>query len=368
LGSGLVASQEPRRLTPAELDAEHPAWMPDSSEILFSTPPRIGSALYRLVISGEGSPARLPFVGEDGQTPAVSRSAGGMARLVYVRSFQDPNIWRVEIPAPGGSATSPPVVAISSTRMDIVGDFAPSGRRVAFSSNRSGKHEIWLADPDGSNTVQLTSTSTGVLGAPRWSPDGGSIAFQSNFEGQFEIYVIPASGGKLHRITSHPASDHVPAFSRDGKWIYFSSNRTGNWQIWKIGATGGDAVQVTPNSGFGASESLDGAYLYYASEYAPGSEISLWRIPTSGGQPVKLLEGELSEGFAVLQEGIYFVESLSGEACIRFFDFGAGTSMTVARNLGAVRPLLTATRDGRTILYTRLDSSGDDLMLVENFR
>jgi hypothetical protein len=40
----------------------------------------------------------------------------------------------------------------------------------------------------------------------------------------------------------------------------------------------------------------------------------------------------------------------------------------VARNLGEVRPLLTASFDGRTILDTKLDSSVDDLMLVENFR
>jgi hypothetical protein len=100
----------------------------------------------------------------------------------------------------------------------------------------------------------------------------------------------------------------------------------------------------------------------------PGSPAGLWRIPTAGGEPVKLLEGEIAENFDVVEKGIYYVDWLKGEARLQFFDFSSEKSAIVARNLGDVRPLLTATPDGRTILYTRLDSSGDDLMLVENFR
>jgi hypothetical protein len=40
----------------------------------------------------------------------------------------------------------------------------------------------------------------------------------------------------------------------------------------------------------------------------------------------------------------------------------------VAGNLGDARPVLTASADGRTILYNKQDASLDDLMLVENFR
>jgi serine/threonine protein kinase len=365
LGRDLTARGEPQRATLGELDAGYPAWMSDGSEILFSTGSRTGMGLFRLAVSTDKTPERLPFVGEDGQMPVVSRPrASETPRLVYVRSSLDLNIWRVETPAPGAPASSPPAVAVSSTRNEYLGCFSPDGRRVAFASNRSGQSEIWLADPDGSNAVQLTSVGA-VTAAPRWSPDGGSIAFQSNLEGQFEIYVIPASGGKLRRITIHSGSDHVPSFSRDGQSIYFGSNRTGGWQIWKVPVNGGDAVQVTGEGGLAALESSDGTQLYYR---VPGSPSGLWRVPTSGGTEVKLLEGELSPGFAVVEKGIYYIEWLAGEACLRFFDFAAERSTTVAPNLGAVEGALAATHDGRTILYTRRDSSGDDLMLVENFR
>jgi Tol biopolymer transport system component/predicted Ser/Thr protein kinase len=374
LRRGLTAAGEPRRLTLTALDAGYPTWMPGSKEILFSA----RGSLWRLVVPGESTPARLQFVGEDGLMPVVSRPQPGRpARLVYVRSFQDSNVLRVETSAPGATASSPPVVSISSTREESHLQLSPDGRRVAFASNRSGEWEIWLADPDGANAVQLTSMGA-VSGSPRWSPDGQLIAFQSNFEGQWEVFVIPAAGGKPRNLTSRPTREGFPSFSRDGQSIYFFSNRSGKAQIWKIPVSGGNAVQVTTNGGLAAFESPDGAHLYYTQTLDTPS--ALWQMPASGGVPVKVLDGVVLVDFVVLERGIYYIDRPSGEGRILFidrppgetrlqyFDFVTGRSTTVARNLGNVTVGLTASPDGRTILFSRVDSSVDDLMLVENFR
>jgi serine/threonine protein kinase len=365
LGRGPSAAGEPRRITTAKLAGDYPAWLPDGKEIVFST----RRALFRLNVTGMGQPARLPFVGEDGWMPAVSRfQPGKPPRLVYLRSFTDKNIWRIEPSAPGKPALSPPNVAISSTKDDIHPRFSPDGRRVAFTSTRSGSWEIWVSDPDGSNASQLTFLSAHATGVPRWSPDGQLITFASDAEGQFEIFVIPAAGGKPRRVTSHPAFEHVPSFSRDGKWIYFSSTRTGQYQIWKSPVSGGDSLPVTHGGGWVSFESADGAYLYYTPSAAAGAPSALWRLPTSGGQPVKILDNVLNSAFAVLDHGIYYFQSLPGEVRLQFYDFGTRRSATVARNLGHETDSCTASHDSRTVLFTRLDSSVDDLMLVENFR
>ena len=81
-----------------------------------------------------------------------------------------------------------------------------------------------------------------------------------------------------------------------------------------------------------------------------------------------MLEGVFLRAFVVLEKGIYYIDRPSGEYGLRFFDFATGKSTTVARNLGNVDLGLTASPDGRAILYSRVDSSVDDLMLVENFR
>ncbi len=363
LGEDLIAGSPTVALTPPAQNANDPTWMPDGREILYSA----GGGLWRLAVPGPGQPMRLPFVGEDGLMPVVSRpGAGKPLRLAYVRSFRDENIWRVDTPGFDRPALSSPAVAIASTRLDLNPQLSPDGRRVAFQSDRSGSMEVWLADPDGANAVQLTSLGAPTTGTARWSPDAQLITFNSNLEGQWEIYVVSATGGRPRRLTSHPANDNVPSFSRDGRWVYFSSNRTGQFEIWKAPTSGGDAVQLSHNVGYVPFESPDGAYVYYTQTVSAAS--GLWRLPVSGGEPVKVLEGVVFRNFVVLDRGVYYINQVSGEATLQFFDFVSHRSTTLARGLGDIRYGLTATADGRTILYSRVDSTLDDLMLVDNFR
>ena len=129
---------------------------------------------------------------------------------------------------------------------------------------------------------------------------------------------------------------------------------------------GGDAVPVSDTIGHAGFESPDGRDVYYIETTdRPGR---VWRMPTSGGQPVKVLDGVLRTSFVVLKAGIFHIERLPGVARLQDHDFASRRSTTVAPNLGAAGGAMTASRDGHTVLYSRVDSSVDDLMLVENFR
>ena len=166
LGKGVTAVGEPQRLTPAALDAGYPAWMPDSKEILFSARRR---ALWRLVVSGEqAQPARLPFVGEDGHDAggfaASARAAGSSGLRSQFPGLQ--YLARRDLWLPARRPPRRLSVSISSTRHDW---HAPAFSRRppgGLSSDRSGEWEIWLADLDGSNAVQLTSMGAVSTGYP----------------------------------------------------------------------------------------------------------------------------------------------------------------------------------------------------------
>ena len=250
LGSGLTPTGEPYRLTETALSAYSPRWLPGSTEILFSARGR----LWRLAIAADRPAERLP-IGEDGLTPVVSLAqAGARPRLVYVRSFSNVNLWRVDMLAPGGAAASAPRPAISSTRTAGSPQFSPDGRRVAFASTRSGENEIWLADPDGSNAVQLTAMAANP-GFPRWSPDGRSIAFHSNPDGQAEIFVVAAEGGRPRNLTNHPALDTFPCvLARRPLDLLQLGPRRRATDLEDTGE-GGTATPVSPGGGVVAIES-----------------------------------------------------------------------------------------------------------------
>jgi Tol biopolymer transport system component len=87
----------------------------------------------------------------------------------------------------------PQPVLISAT-WDSNPQFSPDGRRIAFSSRRSGDvEEIWLAWADGSGARQLTRGPGRRQTLPAWSPDGRQIAFESTADTSgSDIWVIPA--------------------------------------------------------------------------------------------------------------------------------------------------------------------------------
>src|SRR5262245_43155571 len=350
-------------------------WTGDGRDIIFAS--RRGSSLYSLwrISTKGGTPERLPTIGQSVLSPIISRQGD---RLAYTQTLDDMNIWQVELDAGGaGPRGSEPTNLISSTLGDNGPDYSPDGRKIVFASNRSGGFGIWVCDRDGSNPVELIDYGPNLAGTPRWSPDGRWIAYDSRSsdagrEGNADIYIINAGGGPPRRLTIEPFEDVAPSWSRDGKWVYFASTRSGNMQVWKIPFGGGQAVQVTKNGGFEGFESKDGKYFYYAKGRAvPG----IWQVPVNGGEERLLVEHN-NAGYwrlwAVSDKGIYFATAnVASQPIIEFYNFKTRRVTPVAtlnKPLSRSDPGLTISPDGRSLLFSQLDQSGSDIMLVENFR
>lgn len=358
LSNDLRPIGEARRLTTDGRTLESLAWTPDGREIVFSSNRTGSRSLWRIGLDQDAVPRRAS-VGEDGHYPAITK--GG--RLVYARSFMEPNIWRQELPA-GSEPLKPASPLISSTAFDGNPQYSPDGTQIAFQSRRSGDAEIWLCASDGARCGQLTSFHGPAAGSPRWSPDGKRIAFDSPVGGNFDLYVMETSGGSAQRLTTDPSDDVVPSWSNDGKWIYFSSGKTGRPEIWKVLSGGGAPVQITRNGGFTAFEAADGMGLYYTKSITSSK---LWKSALDGSGEVEAIDAVAQRGFVVREDRIYYLRPETGGGTTLRARLATGKDSLITSILKPLWIGLSVSPDGKYAIYSQVDHEGSDLILVDNF-
>lgn len=362
----------PRRLTFDGLTMEGLAWTSDSSTIVFSS--RHGGALnslWRIPAQG-GSPERIPTVGKDVISPAVAPRG---SHLAYTQALDDMNIWRVALDGADASKARESAPVLASTFRESDPDYAPDGRRIAFTSARSGGFGIWIANRDGSDPHLVFDGGGYVTGTPRWSPDGEWLVFDSRVRSGDEggtpaVYVVKAQGpSQPVRLTGAQEGAVAPSWSHDGRWIYFASPRSGRMEVWRVPAFGGPSVAVTREGGYEAFESSDGNWLYYTkARTTPG----IWRMPVGGGTPELVTDREgagMWRYWRLAGSRLFFVVAGTGASGkLEWIDLATG-ALHHAATLSAPPELnipgLAVSPDGREVLYARFDQSDSDVMMME---
>jgi Tol biopolymer transport system component len=170
--------------------------------------------------------------------------------------------------------------------------YSPDGQKIAFISDSGGSENVWIANPDGSNPIQLSQDEQSGFASPTWTPDGQYViaARQSQFPiGSFELWMYHVKGGVGVQVTKSKAKpDSLPSTwshaigasaSKDGRYIYYAT-REGFFdkvynvtlplsQITRHDRITGDDDTVTdaPGSAMRPVISPDGTLLVYATRH-----------------------------------------------------------------------------------------------------
>ncbi|WP_202842253.1 LpqB family beta-propeller domain-containing protein [Luteimonas saliphila] len=288
------------------------AWSPDGGRILF-TSTRSGTYALWSADPDSGALEAVGLGNEDVHQPAT---APGVDAIAFEQWMHRSQLRRIDL---SGQADADAGRLLHSTRWDSNPAWSPDGERIAFISNRSGPHGVWVSQRDGSGAVQIAAFEGMFVDNPAWSPDGALIAFDASPEGRTAIFTVSPEGGTPQRIVDGPGDNRNPAWSRDGAWLYFESNRSGEWRVHALPANGGDAIAVTAGPGAHPRESADGRHLLYSKPDVPG----LWSLPrtdwrTRAGRAEETLlfaglDPRDGGSWAPADAGVYFLRRPPGD-------------------------------------------------------
>src|SRR4051812_16450182 len=130
--------------------------------------------------------------------------------------------------APTMSRVAPTVDQILSLKRAASPEISPDGRSVAYTVRETNwddnayETEIWLADVATGASRQLTNAKKSSQ-SPAWSPDGTKIAFTSDRSDKRQIYLISPHGGEGEALTSVEDGVSSFAWSPDGKTIAYTT-------------------------------------------------------------------------------------------------------------------------------------------------
>ncbi len=237
------------------------------------------------------------------------------------------------MPIAGGKTTK----LTEGIAWDMQPRFSPNGKRIAFTSDRTGKNghggnNLWTIAIDGSDPRQISEETAQLVNGPNWSPDGNYLVGRKHFTsrrslGAGEMWMYhregvegKASGGVQLTIRLNDQKDvNEPAFSPDGKYLYYSLDSTpgdvfeydkdSNKQIYVINRldlkTGETLRYITgPGGACRPIPSRDGRQIAFVRRV--GAKTGLHVFDTQSGE-IRLvndqLERDMQEAWAV--HGVY---------------------------------------------------------------
>src|SRR5437660_4948458 len=125
-------------------------------------------------------------------------------------------------------------------------DISPDGKTIAFDM----LGDLYTLPIAGGEAKTIT-TGLAFDGQPKFSPDGKHIAFTTDRDGADNLWVANADGSGARQLSKDQRADFIsPARTPDGEYVIVCRNTEGlgTHEIWMYNVNGGSGVQVTKSA------------------------------------------------------------------------------------------------------------------------
>ncbi len=161
------------RFTSEPADNIFPIWSPDGSRIVFESNRKGSDDLYQKVSSGAGNDEEF-LVQEGRLLVPTDWSSDGRFVVYNLIDARTKRGWDLGIYSVAEKKTS---VFLSTPSSEANGRFSPDVRWLAYTSDESGRYEVYVQPFPGPSGKWQISTAGG--GQPVWNPDGKEIFYVS---------------------------------------------------------------------------------------------------------------------------------------------------------------------------------------------
>lgn len=303
------------------------------------------------------------------------------------------------LPIAGGTATR----ILGGIAWEMQPRFSPDGEWIAYTSDRDGGDNIWIARVDGSDPRQVSDESFRLLNSPNWSPDGQYLVARKHFTGTRslgagEIWMYHRSGGAGVQVTERPNQQQdvgEPIFSADGRFVYFSQDTTpgpffqynkdpngGIYTIRRVDLDDGDIENYIGGAGGAVrpTPSPDGRTIAFVKRVRLDSVLYLQDVESGREWPLyEGLDHDMQETWAI--HGVYpafawtpdgaglvvwaggkiqHVDAATGAA--RVIPFTADVELTTAPPVRFTQEVAPDTFDARMLRWTSVSPDGSKVM------
>lgn len=238
--------------------------------------PSIGQGLFSFSQNGllvyarsDARPAErtLVWVNRKGEERPVTKSRRAYSwprlspdghRLAVSVDYDD--IWVYDLE--GGNFTQ----LTSGADSDVYPLWTPDGKRVTFSSNKTGPWNVSWKAADGSGAEERITTSPHTQFPMSWSPDGKVLTvYQVDPATAGDVWLLSREGEPEYwPLLKTPAIEGVARFSPDGHWISYASNESGRFEVYVLPYPGpGQKVQISTEGGTGPMWGRNGQELFF---------------------------------------------------------------------------------------------------------
>jgi len=240
------------------------------------------------------------------RTTARSKGLAFRTLAIFVTLFWSSSIfWAVDSPddrqindpksvVSSANPTAGPVsiAQLYYTRNTFGPAWSPDGTEVVFTTNLTGRLNLWKVSAAGGFPIQLLQSEDRQSGAV-WSPDGKWIVFEQDFGGGelYDLFAVSRDGGEVVNLTNTPdVSETSARWSPDGSMIALEyrpkTASTVNIALldWRTREVRKLTHEATSNrEWYGAIWSWDGKTIYATRANAGHTDSDVYRVDVASG-------------------------------------------------------------------------------------